>query len=373
MAESPTGGAVPQPDPASQPSLPAVPPSTFPQSSGDTLAGDPAMAAAAASGPPSKSAEPSQPDEPAARFFPSLSGLEVVKELGRGGMGVVYLVRHCEMDRPEALKMILAGEHASPADLARFQTEARAVASVSHSNFVQIYDVGESNGHPYLRLEYVNGGNLEDWLDGRLGTSCLAPVAAARHVERLAQAMHHMHEKGLVHRDLKPANVLISLPDDAGEAAPKLEDCELKISDFGLARNIQGPGLNTRGIIGTPAYMAPEQATGQAVDRRADVYSLGAILYRLLTGRPPIEGENPLSVLAQLVQPGHEPVPPSQLRPDLPPALDSICLRSLAKDRDLRQASALRRCWRKTCADSWSLARARARRPRWSDPLLRPR
>jgi tetratricopeptide (TPR) repeat protein len=254
-------------------------------------------------------------------------------------MGVVYLVRHRQMNRSEALKMILAGEHACPADLARFQAEARTVASLNHSNFVQIYDVGESDGHPYLRLEYVSGGNLEDWLDRQLDTSCLAPGVAARHVECLARAMHHMHEKGLVHRDLKPANVLVSLPDDAG-ATPKLEDCELKISDFGLARNVRGPGLNTRGIIGTPAYMAPEQATGSAVDRRADVYSLGAILYRLLTGRPPIEGENPLSVLAQLIQPEHEPVPPSQLRPNLPPELDHICLRSLAKDPALRQPSA---------------------------------
>jgi tetratricopeptide (TPR) repeat protein len=244
------------------------------------------------------------------------------------------------MNRPEALKMILAGDHAAPAELARFQAEARTVASLHHSNFVQIYDVGESDGHPYLRLEYVSGGNLEDWLDRELDTSCLAPAVAARHVECLARAMHHMHEKGLVHRDLKPANVLVSLPDESGKGSPKLEDCELKISDFGLARNIRGPGLNTRGIIGTPAYMAPEQATGSAVDRRADVYSLGAILYRLLTGRPPIEGENPLSVLAQLIQPGHEPVPPSQLRPDLPPELDHVCLRSLAKDPALRQPTA---------------------------------
>ena len=236
--------------------------------------------------------------------------------------------------------MILAGERrASPADLARFQAEARTVASLNHSNFVQIYDVGESNGHPYLRLEYVSGGNLEDWLD-RLGTSCLAPAVAARHVERLARATHHMHEKGLVHRDLKPANVLVCLP-DAGEGTAKLEECELKISDFGLVRNIQGPGLNTRGIIGTPAYMAPEQATGGAVDRRADIYSLGAILYRLLTqaGRRSCLSMPPVGLRA-LIQPGHEPVAPSQLRPDLPPALDAICLRSLAKDPAQRQASA---------------------------------
>jgi tRNA A-37 threonylcarbamoyl transferase component Bud32 len=335
MAESPTGGAKPAPDPTSRPGSPP-PSSTVPESSGDTLAGDPGLASVN----PVESAQSAQAGEPSSRFFPSLSGLEVLKELGRGGMGVVYLVRHRQMNRSEALKMILAGEHASPADLARFQTEARAVASVSHSNFVQIYDVGESNGHPYLRLEYVNGGNLEDWLDGRLGTSCLAPVAAARHVERLAHAMHHMHEKGLIHRDLKPANVLVSLPDGSAEGQAKLEECELKISDFGLARQVRGPGANTRGIIGTPAYMSPEQAMGGTVDRRTDVYSLGAILYRLLTGRAPHEGDSPLSVLAQLVQPGHDPVPPSQLRPDLPPALDAICLKALSKDPSRRHGSA---------------------------------
>jgi eukaryotic-like serine/threonine-protein kinase len=337
MADSPTGSAKPSPEPTSHPNLPPHAPPTVPEASGETLAGDPLLAANVVKGAPS---QPAQTGDPTIRSFPSLSGFEVLKELGRGGMGVVYLVRHRQMNRPEALKMILAGDHASPADLARFQTEARTVASLSHGNFVQIYDVGELDGRPYLRLEYVSGGNLEDWLDRQLGTSCLTPAAAARHVENLARAMHHMHEKGLIHRDLKPANVLISLPDGAAGDTVKLEECELKISDFGLARDLRGHGANTRGIIGTPAYMAPEQAMGGTVDRRADVYSLGAILYRLLTGRAPHEGDNPMSVLAQLIQPGRDPVPPSQLRPDLPPALDVICLRSLAKDSTCRHSSA---------------------------------
>jgi serine/threonine protein kinase len=269
-----------------------------------------------------------------------LPGFEVLKELGRGGMGVVYLVRHCKMNRTEALKMILSGDHASSTDLERFQTEARTVASLRHNNFVQIYDVGEAGGHPYLRLEFIGGGNLEDWLDRQLGVSCLDPKTAARQVEHLARAMHHMHEKGLIHRDLKPANVLISLPDEAEGRPVKLEECDLKISDFGLAREVRGPGAHTRGIIGTPAYMAPEQAMGGHVDRRVDVYALGAILYRLLTGRAPHDGDDPMSVLARLIQPGHEPVPPSQLRPEVPAELDAICRKSLEKDPKRRHASA---------------------------------
>jgi tetratricopeptide (TPR) repeat protein/tRNA A-37 threonylcarbamoyl transferase component Bud32 len=327
----------------------------------ETLSGDPAVVPCArppSDAPPATRGDsgnhpaqpPEEPEHPSCRILPSLPGFEVLKELGRGGMGVVYLVRHREMNRTEALKMILSGEHASAADLTRFHTEARTVASLHHSNFVQIYDVGESGGRPFLRLEYVSGGNLEDWLDGKLGTSCLAPAFAAHLVEQLSRAMHHMHEKGLVHRDLKPANILVDLPDDAAEGAAKLEDCELKISDFGLAREVRGPGAHTRGILGTPAYMAPEQAMGGTVDRRSDVYSLGAILYRLLTGRAPHEGDDPMSVLARLIQPGNDPVPPSQLRPEVPAPLDAVCRKSLEKDPALRQCTAkeladdLRRC-----------------------------
>jgi tetratricopeptide (TPR) repeat protein len=333
MSKSPTDRPDPSRDPAS--TTPIEPPrSTVPEAASDTLAGDPALLHAA---PPSN---PAQTPELPKRPLPSLTGFEVLKELGRGGMGVVYLVRHCQMNRTEALKMILSGDHASPADLARFQTEARTVASLHHSNFVRIYDVGESDGHPYLRLEYVSGGNLEDWLDRQIGTSCLPPLSAARQVEHLARAMHHMHEKGLVHRDLKPANVLVDLPDEAVEGSVKLEQCELKISDFGLAREVRGPGAHTRGIIGTPAYMAPEQAMGGVVDRRVDVYALGAILYRLLTGRAPHDGDDPMSVLARLIQPGHDPLPPSQLRPEVPPELDAICRKSLEKEPARRHATA---------------------------------
>jgi serine/threonine protein kinase/tetratricopeptide (TPR) repeat protein len=334
------------PNPTSNPA-PSTPPSgptpTVPEGSGDTLACDPGMMPPGIMPPVTmmpSGAPPAQFTQSASRTLPLLAGFEVLKELGRGGMGVVYLVRHCQMNRTEALKMILSGDHASPADLARFQTEARTVASLHHSNFVQIYDVGEAGGHPYLRLEYVNGGNLEEWLDRQLDQSCLASGTAARLVEHLARAMHHMHEKGLVHRDLKPANVLVDLPDESGDGPARLEDCELKISDFGLAREVRGPGAQTRGIIGTPAYMAPEQALGTCVDRRADVYALGAILYRLLTGRAPHEGDDPMSVLARLIQPGHDPVPPSQIRPDVPAALDAICRKSLEKEPGLRQATA---------------------------------
>jgi tetratricopeptide (TPR) repeat protein/predicted Ser/Thr protein kinase len=378
MAESPTNRPDPpshQPDSPSRVPPPVPDPSTMPEAASETLAGDPAAVPCRQPPPPAPpvtqvqtglhSAPTVAPTEAAGPHchLPKLSGFEVLKELGRGGMGVVYLVRHCQMNRTEALKMILSGEHASAADLTRFHTEARTVASLHHSNFVQIYDVGEFDGRPFLRLEYVSGGNLEDWLDGKLGTSCLAPAFAAHLVERLALAMHHMHEKGLIHRDLKPANVLVDLPDGVEEGAAKLEDCELKISDFGLAREVRGPGANTKGMLGTPAYMAPEQATGGCVDRRADVYSLGAILYRLLTGRPPHDGDL-MSVLACLIDPAKEPIPPSQLRPEVSAALDAVCRKSLQKDPDRRQATAkeladdLRRCVARNSAPGSAVAAA---------------
>ena len=201
-------------------------------------------------------------------------GYEVLGELGRGGMGVVYLARNVRLNRPCALKMFLAGD-GGPTAAARFRAEAEAVARLRHPNIVQIYDVGEAAGVPFLELEYLPGGSLADALDGTP-----RPAAeAARLIEPLARAVAEAHRLGIVHRDLKPANILLTA------------DGEPKVTDFGLARSLASDvGLTHTGqIIGTPSYMAPEQAEAGAVEvgPAADVYSLGAILYELLTGRPP--------------------------------------------------------------------------------------
>src|SRR5262245_56815057 len=249
-------------------------------------------------------------------------GYQVLRELGRGGMGVVYEARHAKLNRVVALKMILAGGRASAADLARFQAEAQAIAQLIHPNIVQIYEVGEQNGLPYFSLEYCGGGSLAD----RLGGTPLPPAEAARTVETLARAMHAAHECGVVHRDLKPANVLLA-EDPGGKPRGSSDQHEPrglppgaslipKITDFGLAKQVGSDAGQTRSgaILGTPSYMAPEQARGEAraVGPLADVYALGAILYECLTGRPPFMAATPLDTVLQVLN--DEPVPPRQLQ-----------------------------------------------------------
>src|SRR5207244_1918275 len=193
--------------------------------------------------------------------------------VGRGGMGIVYEARQIGLRRPVAIKMVLAGDYASPHELARFQTEAQAVGQLQHPNIVQIYEIGEWKGRPYLSMEYVAGGSLAQSLKG----TPLAARFSAQLLETLARAMHHAHERGILHRDLTPANVLLT------------EDGVPKIADFGLAK-LLGAGqvihTQTGAVVGTPSYMAPEQAWGKTkeIGVAADVYALGAILYELLTG-----------------------------------------------------------------------------------------
>jgi serine/threonine protein kinase len=252
-------------------------------------------------------------------------GYEILSELGRGGMGVVYKARQVRLNRPTALKMILAGRHAGEADLTRFRKEAEAVARLHHPNVVQIYEVGDHNGLPYLSLEYCAGGSLERKLRG----TPMPPGEAAALVEALARAMQAAHDKGIVHRDLKPANVLLA------------EDGTPKVSDFGLAKTLGEAGQTATGaVLGTPSYMAPEQAgsRGKEIGPATDVYALGAILYELLTGRPPFRGATPLDTVLQVVT--DEPVPPSLLQPRVPRALESICLKCLQKSPSRRYASA---------------------------------
>ncbi|MGH7202362.1 MAG: serine/threonine-protein kinase, partial [Planctomycetaceae bacterium] len=239
--------------------------------------------------------------------------------------GVVYHARQIGLNRSVALKMILAGSHADGETLARFQAEAEAVAQLQHPNIVQIYDIGTQDGLPYFSLEFVDGPSLEHERAGRP----VAPDRAAELVELLARAMHVAHTRGIVHRDLKPANVLLT---SAGVP---------KVTDFGLVKRVEGDSGQTRTgtIMGTPSYMAPEQAWGdKAVGPLADVYSLGAILYALVTGRPPFLGPTPLETVVQLRQ--EEPVPPTRLQSQLPRDLETICLRCLQKSTDKRYADA---------------------------------
>jgi hypothetical protein len=266
------------------------------------------------------------PREGIHRTAPAIPGYEIVGELGRGGMGVVYLARQVRLNRPCALKVILAGAHADPIAAVRFLGEAEAVAKLQHPGIVQIHSIGEADGLPFLELEYVPGGGLDRVLDG---TPWPARRAAAL-IEALARAVAEAHRLGIVHRDLKPANILI-----AADGTPK-------IADFGLAKRLSAEsGLTaTESILGTPSYMAPEQAEGNTkqVGPLADVYALGTILYELLTGRPPFRGTTVLETLEQVKT--AEPVPPSRLVPGTPRDLETIALKCLQKDPAKRYSSA---------------------------------
>jgi serine/threonine-protein kinase len=265
-------------------------------------------------------------DSAGVRDWPQIPGYEIVGEIGRGGMGVVYKARQRGLNRWTALKMVLAGAHAGPQQVARFHTEAKAVALLQHPNIVQIYDVGEHGGLPYFSLEYVDGGTLFK----KVHRQPQPPHQAAHLIEMLAEAMDYAHQHGVIHRDLKPGNVLLTI------------DGQPKITDFGLAKLLEGDSSQTRTgtIVGTPSYMAPEQARGQTheIGPRADVYALGAMLYELLTGQPPFLAATPMETMLQVTH--NEPMPPSRLTPKLPPDLETICLKCLQKESHKRYASA---------------------------------
>lgn len=262
----------------------------------------------------------------ASRSFPDVPGYEVLGELGRGGMGVVYQARHTQLNRLVALKVVLAGGHAGEQELRRFRTEAESVARLQHPNIVQIYEVGQHNGLPYIALEFCPGGSLA----AQLGRAPLPPPETAEIVAALARAMHAAHQAGIVHRDLKPQNVLLA------------EDGTPKVTDFGLAKrlDVTSGQTATGAVLGTPSYMAPEQARGEKdIGPAADVYGLGAILYELLTGRPPFRADTPLATVQQVLS--DEPEPPAHLRPKLSPDLEAVCLKCLRKAPDDRYPSAL--------------------------------
>ncbi len=250
--------------------------------------------------------------------MPAVDGYEVLGELGRGGNGVVYRARRLGLKRLTALKVLRGGPAADPREAARLRGEAMALARIGHPNIIQIYEVGETGGRPFLALEFAPGGSLEARLPG--GPQPARDAAAL--LETLARAIHAAHRAGVVHRDLKPGNVLFA------------EDGTPKIADFGLARRLNADDAQTctGDILGTPNYMAPEQARGRsaAAGPAADVYALGAILYELLTGRPPFEGETVWDTLEQVI--GWDPPPPRQLAPKVPRDLETICLKCLHKD-----------------------------------------
>lgn len=258
--------------------------------------------------------------------LPAIPGYEVLAELGRGGMGVVYKARELSLGRTVALKMVLAGAHAGSEEHKRFRNEAETLARLQHPNLVQIYNIGELEGKPYFSLEYIDGGDLESKFDGKPQP----PEEAARLTATLARAVQVAHQSHIVHRDLKPANVLLT-----ADGTPK-------ITDFGLAKQLdsnQG-GTRTGAIMGTPSYMSPEQAGGRSheIGPHTDVYALGAMLYEFLTGRPPFLAESGWDTVLQVVN--EEPLPPRKLQPKIPRDLETICLKCLEKEPRKRYASA---------------------------------
>src|SRR5262249_44298744 len=247
---------------------------------------------------------------------PTVPGYEIVRELGRGGMGVVYLARHQELKRLVALKMILAGVHADEETLSRFHREAEAVARLQHPGITQIHDVGQHDGRPYLALEYVDGSNLADQMAGK----ALFPRAAAALVETIARTAHYAHQRGIVHRDLTPRNILLASGTSMhGVRLSKYDpkSYEPKITDFGLAKELDAEVIHTQSgmVMGTPSYMSPEQAQGKTheLGPATDVYAIGAILYQALTGRPPFLAATSYDTLKQVIE--REPVPPARLQP----------------------------------------------------------
>jgi serine/threonine protein kinase len=255
---------------------------------------------------------------------------DLLEEVGRGGMGIVFKARHKSLDRIVALKVLRPGGTGEVRE--RFDREAQAVARLQHPNIVQVYEVGETDGQAFVSLEFVDGQSLARRFQG---TPLPARQAAAL-VETLARAMHYAHQKGVIHRDLKPANVLL-----AGNPETRLEACIAKVADFGLAKKLDTRGDTHSGaVLGTPSYMAPEQAEARsaAIDRRTDVYGLGAILYELLTGRPPFRADTPLQTLKQVVE--AEPARLRLLNAAVPRDLETVCLKCLQKEPHERYRSA---------------------------------
>jgi WD40 repeat protein len=284
---------------------------------------------------------------PTRASFPLLPDYEILEELGRGGMGVVYKARHRPLNRLVAIKMILAGNSANEEQRSRFMIEAEAVAHLQHANIVQLYEISEYEGRAFFALEYVPGVSLARYLM----VKPLTPDEAVAILEPIVWAIHHAHERGILHRDLKPANILIAEPEPGASgtfrSASKMGFCDLKnalpkVADFGLAKQLFAvQDLTVSGMaIGTPNYMAPENALGNAkqMGLRSDIFSLGAILYEMLTGKPPFMGETPVQTMMKVVHEDPEPI--TRLQPNVPRDLTTICYRCLEKDPTRRYPNA---------------------------------
>jgi eukaryotic-like serine/threonine-protein kinase len=259
----------------------------------------------------------------------AVPGYDIIGELGRGGMGVVYKARQIKLNRIVALKMVLAGGHADPREIARFVAEATAIAAVRHANVIQVFDSGETDGHPFMAMEFLEGGSLVQRLRD---VGKLPPRAAAELVQKIARGVQAAHARGIVHRDLKPHNVMLDAPAGAWG--------EPKVMDFGLAKRDGAELTQTGAVMGTPAYMAPEQARGEtkAIGRPADIYALGVILYECLCGSVPFRGTDAWSVIRQVI--GDEPEPVARRIAGIPRELDLICRKCLEKNPADRYDSA---------------------------------
>ena len=251
------------------------------------------------------------------------SRYEILEPLGRDGMGVVFMARQRALGRLVALKQIRSGLSADPKELTRFQIEAEAVASLSHPNIVRVFDVGVQDGLPYIAMELVEGPSLDD----RLKDGPLRPAEAAALVGKLARALDHAHEHGVVHRDLKPANVLLT---------PELTP---RIVDFGLVKFEGATALTQSGaLLGTPRYMAPEETSGGPAGCAVDIYATGVVLYECLTGRPPFQADTPLELIDQVRN--RDPIAPAKIQPGVPRDLETICMKCLEKEPGRRFSSA---------------------------------
>ncbi|HEV3386735.1 MAG TPA: serine/threonine-protein kinase, partial [Gemmata sp.] len=317
--------AGPRPDPDA-----TLPPAPNPVTAHYTPASD-----QTATLPPSKTESTTNGTLGSVRYF---GDYELLAEIARGGMGVVYRARQVSLSRLVALKMILAGQFASEAEVTRFHIEAEAAAHLDHPNIVPIYEIGKHENHHYYSMQFVDGPSLAKKLNGAAYTA----RDAAELLRVCAQAVQYAHERGVIHRDLKPANILLAgrkIGEDGGKTAEEIEIP--KITDFGLAKRIDEVAAmtGTGQIMGTPSYMAPEQASSKKdIGPAVDIYALGAILYEMLTGQPPFRAATSLDTVLQVIT--EEPVPPSKRQAKVPSDLETICMKCLEKLPERRYISA---------------------------------